>query len=61
MKKRDYETSAILVRMPLDMRAWLVRKADRSTASLSAEAVRALRDVMDLEHEQAREQRRVRK
>ena len=53
MKKR--ETIALVVRMPLDMRAWLERRIERSTTSLSAETVRALRDVMDREQEQSRQ------
>jgi len=56
MKKRD--TVAVMIRMPPAMKTWLQQKTERSTASLSAEAVRALRDVMDRELEASRQHRR---
>jgi hypothetical protein len=51
-------TIPVLVRVPPDMRAWLEGKAEHSTASLSSEAVRAIRAVMDREHEQRRAARK---
>jgi hypothetical protein len=37
----------LLVRVPLDVREWLLREAKRNVSSMSSEAVRAIRDRMD--------------
>jgi hypothetical protein len=41
------------VRLPADVKSWLKSKAERNCSSLSSEAVRLLRDAMDLEQQKA--------
>lgn len=43
------ELSRLTFRMPTDMRAWLVTRAERNAASLNSEIVRVLREKMDQE------------
>jgi hypothetical protein len=44
---RQYETIPLMVRMPVDVRRWLERQAERSAGSMGSEVVRAIRDAMD--------------
>lgn len=43
------ELSRLTFRMPQDMRAWLISRAQRNAASINSEIVRLIRERMDQE------------
>jgi hypothetical protein len=43
------ETTAILVRLPLDVKAWIEKEAARTLASQNSEILRCIRARMDAE------------
>jgi hypothetical protein len=55
---RDPDRIPVMMRVPPDMDAWLRAKAKFSTASISAECVRIVREAMDAERRQQRAERK---
>jgi hypothetical protein len=43
------ETTTVLIRLPLDVKRWLEKEAERTLASQNSEIIRSLRARMDAE------------
>jgi hypothetical protein len=47
--KTETETVQVLVRLPLDVKQWLVLEAERTLATQNSEIIRSIRARMDSE------------
>jgi hypothetical protein len=54
LRKKKEPCGFRTIRLPLDVRKWLKRQAQRNTSSSNAEIIRSIRDRMDAERREAR-------